>query len=230
MTRSRTKATCQLCGNTYSASGLSRHLHACLPDHRAALQKSTSGKPHDVFYLVVKGYGYFEHYWLHLAATAPTTLREVDRFLRTTWLECCGHLSMFEIDGIRFDSYPFELSDADMSHRLGEVLSADTTFRYEYDFGTTSELDLRVADVFALASPKQKIQVLARNEPPDLICQNCGEAQATQICVLCLYEENGLLCDRCAEKHHCGDEMWLPVVNSPRTGMCGYTGPETIEY
>ncbi|HMB92325.1 MAG TPA: hypothetical protein VKP65_15845 [Rhodothermales bacterium] len=204
-------------------------MRACLPDHLETLQKSSSGKPNDVFYLVVQGYGFFEDYWLHLAVTAQTTLHELDRFLRETWLECCGHLSMFEIDGIRFDSYPFELSDADMNHHLGDVLEADTTFQYEYDFGTTSELDLRVADVFALAAPKQKIQVLGRNESPELTCQQCGKAQATQICAICLYEGNGLFCERCTEKHNCGEEMWLPVVNSPRTGMCGYEGPAVAE-
>lgn len=230
MARSLTKVTCHLCGNTYSASGMSRHLRACVPDHLDMLQKSSRGKPHNVFYLAVQGYGFFDDYWLHLAVTAQTMLYELDQFLRETWLECCGHLSMFEIDGIRFDVYPFDLSDADMNHRLGEVLETDTTFRYEYDFGTTSELELRVADVFALTAPKQKIQVLARNEPPELMCQQCGEAQATQICVICLYEENGLLCERCAEKHDCGEEMWLPVVNSPRTGMCGYEGPAVAEH
>lgn len=63
-------------------------------------------------------------------------------------------------------------------------------------------------------------------------CQLCGNTYSasglSRHLHVCLYEENGLLCERCAEKHHCGDEMWLPVVNSPRTGMCGYTGPETI--
>jgi hypothetical protein len=28
----------------------------------------------------------------------------------------------------------------------------------------------------------------------------------------------------CAGGHECGEEMLLPVVNSPRVAMCGYTG------
>ena len=42
-----------------------------------------------------------------------------------------------------------------------------------------------------------------------------------------------LLCKKCAEKHEHGkgeepvDEgTFLPVVNSPRMGMCGYTGDD----
>ena len=37
-------------------------------------------------------------------------------------------------------------------------------------------------------------------------------------------EGEGWVCDECAPKHKCGEDMLLPVVNSPRVGMCGYTG------
>jgi hypothetical protein len=30
-------------------------------------------------------------YWMHLEVAAGTTLTILDRFLRDTWLECCGH-------------------------------------------------------------------------------------------------------------------------------------------
>jgi len=32
------------------------------------------------------------------------------------------------------------------------------------------------------------------------------------------------VCEGCAGEHECGEEMLLPVVNSPRVGMCGYEG------
>jgi hypothetical protein len=38
-------------------------------------------------------------YWLHLEAPITATLRALDGYLRDLWLECCGHLSIFEIDG-----------------------------------------------------------------------------------------------------------------------------------
>jgi hypothetical protein len=46
-------------------------------------------------------------------------------------------------------------------------------------------------------------------EPPLISCEVCGKP-ATEVC---------------AGEHECGEEMLLPVVNSPRVGMCGYTGP-----
>ena len=32
------------------------------------------------------------------------------------------------------------------------------------------------------------------------------------------------LCEDCAKTHECGEEMLLPVCNSPRLGVCGYCG------
>ena len=45
------------------------------------------------------------------------------------------------------------------------------------------------------------------------------------VCTECVFDDGGWLCETCAVKHECGEEMLLPVVNSPRVGMCGYTGP-----
>ena len=36
-------------------------------------------------------------YWLHIEIPAKATLEDLDHFLRAVWLECCGHLSSFDI-------------------------------------------------------------------------------------------------------------------------------------
>jgi hypothetical protein len=43
-----------------------------------------------------------------------------------------------------------------------------------------------------------------------------------------MYErQNPFYCELHSEDHDCEEaEMLLPVVNSPRMGMCGYTGPD----
>ena len=68
-----------------------------------------------------------------------------------------------------------------------------------------------------------EVGILARNDPPQIKCSKCDHL-ATRICTECIYEDAGWLCDDCAEDHKCGEEMLLPVVNSPRTGVCGYVG------
>ncbi|MDI6903856.1 MAG: hypothetical protein QMC77_09015, partial [Methanocellales archaeon] len=58
-----------------------------------------------------------------------------------------------------------------------------------------------------------------------IICESCGKT-ATRVCTQCVWSGEGWLCDECAGKHECGEDMLLPVVNSPRVGMCGYTGED----
>jgi len=53
-----------------------------------------------------------------------------------------------------------------------------------------------------------------------LKCENCKKI-ATQICSLCMED----YCDKCIEAHECGEDYVMPIVNSPRTGVCAYVGP-----
>ena len=52
-------------------------------------------------HLVVEGYR-LPMYWMHLQVAFETTLATLDRFFRDTWLECCGHLSVFRIGGYNY--------------------------------------------------------------------------------------------------------------------------------
>jgi Plasmid pRiA4b ORF-3-like protein len=167
-------------------------------------------------------------YWMHLEVPASTTLATLDQFLRNTWLECCGHLSAFEIAGVRYAIDAGMYDDWDMGEksmrvRLDKVLSPEQTCSYEYDYGTTTELKLRVISEYEVETKGKAIQVLARNTPPVILCEGCGKP-ATEVCSQCIFDDRGWLCDDCAEEHECGEEMLLPVVNSPRVGMCAYTG------
>jgi hypothetical protein len=162
---------------------------------------------------------------MHLEVSALADLGLLDAFLRDTWLECCGHMSAFEIEGITYSVAPAAMGDEPMTARLGEVLSPGLTFYHEYDFGDTTHLQLRVVSEHESDLPESEIRLLARNEAPVLPCSVCGNT-ATEICTECLYSGGGLLCDGCAKKHECDEEMFLPIVNSPRTGVCGYTGTD----
>jgi len=148
-----------------------------------------------------------------------------------TWLECCGHLSVFEIAGVRYavdagmdDDWGMgDRNERSMRVRLEKVLSPGQAGTYEYDYGTTTELRLRVISEDEAETKGKAIQVLARNTPPMILCEICGKV-ATNVCSQCIFEEKGWLCDDCARDHECGEEMLLPVVNSPRVGMCAYAG------
>jgi hypothetical protein len=164
---------------------------------------------------------------MHLQIRKDETLATLDDFLRYIWLECCGHLSEFRIGEREF------LSDVDeewgdeaeeMNVALGDVLRPGRKFAHRYDFGTSTELVLTVvAEREGNLSRRRPVRVLARNTPPTIPCVSCG-SEAKQVCSQCVWEDKGWLCSKCAGKHECGEGMLLPVVNSPRVGMCGYTG------
>lgn len=173
-------------------------------------------------------------YWMHLEASARATLEDLDQFLRDTWLECCGHMSAFTIEKTRYitgggvDAMWVDMGfvpggEAGMDVPLEEVLRPGMRFYHEYDFGTTTELTLKVVTEREGMIKGRQIQLLARNEPPLITCNVCGKI-ATQVCAQCIWDDKGWLCDTCVREHACGGDMLMPVVNSPRVGMCGYTG------
>lgn len=153
-------------------------------------------------------------YWMDCAVRINANLNHLDSLLRRIWLECCGHLSEFSAGNRQ---------RVDMRVSIERALAlAGNRLGYEYDFGSTTALvvtDLRPVGV-VLEKP---IRVVARNEPPVWPCDVCG-APATAICTQCLYDEQGFCCATHASQHECGSDMLLPVVNSPRMGVCGYAG------
>lgn len=225
MTRFTSYGVCALCGKRTSKAAMTRHLKSCSPVH-----DSSRRAPARLFHLRVED-AYSPVFWIDLEMKTGATLADLDAFLRETWLECCGHLSAFDIGGTSFqgsyDSGPlvYDASDRSMDVKLEEALDVGTHFYHTYDFGTSTELKLRVAGEREGRIGREPIRVLSRNEAPVWTCALCEEP-ATQICTFCMYEqENPFYCEDHAEDHDCEEEMLLPVVNSPRMGMCGYTGP-----
>jgi hypothetical protein len=104
------------------------------------------------------------------------------------------------------------------------VAAVGTKFFHEYDFGSTTELSLKVVGLREEGGLKRGPRLLARNAPPEILCQECGEQLATIVCTECACQDGGELCEGCAADHECDDEMYLPLVNSPRAGVCAYAG------
>lgn len=212
---------------------MTRHLASCKQRFLSAPTEPTSGdvkKPRRVKYLhlVVDGRDN-PQYWLHLDVRADATLANLDRFLRHIWLECCGHLSAFEIGEVTYTvDYGFGddkwgMDEESMDIKLSKAVGVGQNFYYEYDFGSTTSLHLKVVAERLGEARETIIEEMARNNEPAILCSVCGKV-ATNICTECIYDNTGWLCDTCAEKHECGEEMLLPVVNSPRVGVCAYAG------
>lgn len=155
-----------------------------------------------------------KRYWLKLAVSRSTKLNALDEFLRSTWLECCGHLSAFSTPGRRGSEVSANLT-------VGTVFSRESALDYVYDFGSSTELIIK--RLKSAPGEVRGIAVLGRNELPPEFCDECG-VPATAICAECSLGGGGLFCDGHSAEHECGEEFLLPVVNSPRMGVCGYGG------
>jgi len=220
MARKTSMGKCEKCGQVVAKNAMTRHIVKCVLEKEDEESKSSQV---EIFHIMVEAAG-GPMYWLHVDVPTSATLKTLDTFLRDTWLECCGHLSLFDIDGMEYFSQADRtMGDRGMSVAIGKVLEPGMKFRHEYDFGTPTGLVLKVLSAHADASPKKGVRLLARNEPPEILCDVCGKP-AVHICVECVWDGKGLLCADCVEKHECDEAMLLPVVNSPRTGICGYCG------
>lgn len=96
-------------------------------------------------------------------------LEKLDTYLRAIWLECCGHLSKFTIGG-------WGGRDIAKSRKADWIFGPSLVLRHLYDFGTTSETDIKVVGPReGKATTKLPIALLARNIMPETVCQECGE-------------------------------------------------------
>lgn len=221
--RQVSRGTCYFCKGSFAKSGMARHLRACDARKAAEAEIEPAGaRQTKLFHIVADGY---RAYWLHLEMPTDATLQDLDEFLRAIWLECCGHLSEFTIGHMRFDSHP-EVGwgkEQGMDVALSDVLSPKMEFAHAYDFGSTTHLNLRVLSEREgwISLEEEPVRILARNEPPDITCEGCGKP-ATQVDV---WGDYAALCDECAETSEYDEEGLMPIVNSPRAGVCGYTGP-----
>ena len=163
-------------------------------------------------------------FWLYARVHRTAKLKDVDSLIRVTWVECCGHMSEFSA-GDRQNT-------KEMGANAVEVLAESGALDYEYDFGTSTDLIVRPVGACSAAGMKRTAEVVARNSDPGFGCGTCGAkgALAAWICPECMWgDQSPLLCKKCARKHeHEGEpadtSTYLPVVNSPRMGMCAYTG------
>ena len=216
--------TCLLCHRTLSSRGMARHLETCR-ERTAATRGPGGPKAQPTFRLAVRC---GPAYWLHLELRQDATFGDLDDFFRRFWLECCGHMSAFRIGNVSVQAQEPEWgpegSHAALGTPLGKLLSKGRRFDYEYDFGTTTHLTLQVGSTGSAPLKRSEVSVQARNDPPPVQCEEC-DAPATVICTECIRGDGGTLCAAHAVAHACGEEMLLPIVNSPRTGLCGYTGP-----
>lgn len=198
---------CELCGHEAPRAQMARHLAACAPEH------DKDSRAESLVQLHIEADG-APVYWLYVEGRETASLQQLDSLLRRVWLECCGHMSAFR------------LGRAELSKRsaLGSLQAKSVAFQYEYDFGSTTALRGKVLGYRKGSLGRNVVRLLARNIPLKLTCALC-DAPASLVCPFCIDSGPCLFCETHAPQHPCAEEdVFMPTVNSPRMGVCGYTG------
>lgn len=240
--RNQTKGRCRYCGKEYTRAGIVRHLHSCRK--RQTEEDEKTGKECGYFELMITA-PYCGEYWLVIEIKDSAELKDLDQFIRDIWVECCGHLSSFTIGDLVYDSEPYDRSgfgeSKSMKISLNKMMEPGQQYIYEYDFGSTTTLYIKVTSHRIGKQQKEKITILSRNNPPEILCSTCQKNKAVWVNPEGFYTGTPYWCEECLKKMRTEDwseeeleeyrdelfeDYMLPVCNSPRMGVCGYEGSE----
>lgn len=202
---------CLLCEKEYSGSGMTRHIKECARKHRA---------PGDAEYFLIRVSDESDpDFWMYLEVKADASLKQVDQFLREAWVDCCGHISAFFIKDEMYASACSGAEQRSMSAKLDGLIKNGSKFRYVYDFECSTELKLQVVDQYTARNRRKKVELLARNIMPVYACVCCGKPAQLVFRPGGEAVSEAAYCAECAQNM---DEPMLPLLNSPRTGVCSY--------
>jgi len=159
-------------------------------------------------------------YWLYAELKKDAALYQLDNFIREEWVECCGHMSMFRIQGEEYYSRCDDMTGGhSMRARIAGLMKTGDEFDYEYDFGSPTRLHLEVVGEARLPRRHKKARLIAQNIRPRYACICCGKPAEY------VFRPDGgpiaqsVYCSACVQAMENAHEM-LPLLNSPRAGMC----------
>jgi hypothetical protein len=204
----KSEGKCLFCNQSFPQKEIGKHLAT----HLAKMEKDDSSKSPETFCHIVVEDGVL---FLHLLVKGKVAMKKIDTFLRDIWLDCCGHMSNFANGNSKIAA----------TQKVADVFETNVKIQHDYDYGDTTRVDLKGIKNYNLKL-KEDIVLLSRNEPLKLICAKCEKHPAANVCTVCDWD---FYCESCSAKHEkeCadfGDYAKMPVVNSPRMGVCGYMG------
>ncbi len=240
----KSEGKCIYCNQMVAKAALTKHLAKHLQD----LEKEDK-ITETAFHVRIQ----VQEMFLNLLVSSDAQLVDLDGFLRAIWLECCGHMSsftnpknkqkggggmwgFFEAEDLlakgKTKDYEKMMEEANgeipKSRKVKSALAKNMKIDYEYDFGSTTELQITVVDEYPIKADNG-IVLLSRNGPLEMLCEICNKEPATLICSVCIGNEQNTFCKKCAKQHaktcsDFADYAAMPVVNSPRMGVCAYDG------
>ena len=175
---------CYYCNKDLTNRTAKRHVKTCKERISKQEERMSNGENLKDKFILKLAYHYNpSDYYMYIGIDVDKTLDELDDFIREVWVECCDHLSSFTIAGEVYDK---EMGAVDLfwgsdnencDVELDKVVSLGDLFGYEYDFGSTTVLNIEVIDEYKDLSSFKGIEILARsyskgkvNSPREGVC------------------------------------------------------------
>jgi hypothetical protein len=193
---------CEYCHKKFGCRIILDHYGDCLKN----VYKDKSGYLFRLFSHGVRG----DVYFIYACVGLNCKFSDLDKFLKEVWCECCGHMSEFNL----FENGVGPIGKIKKTEKISKYKTGDR-FEYQYDMGDTTTIYLEILDVLSGEDKTKEIEILKKNEQPKIICENCDNESKYYD-----QENDEFVCEECAEEIE--EERKLNVVNSPRTGVCGY--------
>jgi hypothetical protein len=218
------KLLCKTCPAKFFKKDIITHQNTCI----VSTNKHKSG------YLIrFVSYGQNNNqYYMYALFDASSTFSDIDIFLKEMWVECCGHLSGFS----NLNSQ-IKIKNSTLISKYPN----QSTFLYEYDYGSTTQVFFEFIEILNLnkkTKTKQPIELLLRNDPPYIKCYSCDKNSVFyyEDMSFCREDSYGFYLEKPKEiketkvikktkepkEIRIQKEYLLPILNSPRSGVCGY--------
>ena len=207
----KSSGKCLFCNQMFDQNEIGKHIDK----HLTQMEKEDKDKiTKSYHHIIVEAAEMF----LHILVKSGAKMADIDNFLKDIWLDCCGHLS-----GFGHKNFKIKMSDT-----VTDIFVPKVKIYHDYDYGSTTRVELKAGKAYSLHL-KETLILLSRNEPLKLMCVTCKKLPAVYLCSTCIYDGYAFFCEKCAGKHGetCADftdYASMPIVNSPRMGVCGYTG------
>lgn len=222
------KVQCQICNKKFGCRQIFDHRQQCLSD----LHQDKNGYLISMFSHGITG----ETYELHIIVNKKCKLQHLDNYLREIWCECCNHLSIFELyvdsdvittsdnkkKKIKLVPFSMELPKKDMIAKYG----IGSKIIYTYDMGSTTTIYIQIGGELNGKKKNNDVEIVYRNNKPLIKCDKCSKKARffkidIPLCKLCGKKSNKDNDSKSCDSDDDDDDL-LKIVNSPRTGVCGY--------
>lgn len=209
------KHKCLICKKLFTTTNINNHVSTCV--NSLAINKK------NLSYLLKVSDEFNLGYFMYVLVPTNSKLLVLDDFLKKMWLECCGHLSKFTINGIEYNDFDYGCVDEDekcekKDTKLSKIkdFNVGMIFTHEYDFGTTTTLQIKVLD--KLNTKNLGLKLLVRNSNPKYKCEGCKKYNSTKTCVM----TGEMFCEECVPEEETSEEPIFNIINSPRQVDCYY--------